>query len=260
MDPDAALRAAGRRAFNGFELRRLERTTSTQDEVRAAARAGAATGFCCVAAHQTAGRGRQQRSWSAPPGTALLASVLLRVPAAAAAQVPIAAGLALRAAVSATSGVEAAVKWPNDLMWGSRKLAGVLCEVEAAARGPAPAVVAGFGVNLAAGSFPAGVPGVSLDELCPAAPGADALLGALLGELSSRVSRLDGHALGALRTEWMRHAAGVGEPVRAVSPAGVVEGVGAGIDDDGALLVRTASGVVRVLAGDVHLTPPAPQG
>src|SRR5579884_1315269 len=71
---------AGRAAFPGFRLRVLERTPSTQDVVRAAARAGAEAGFCCVARAQSAGRGRQGRAWEAPPGTGLLVSVLVRVP------------------------------------------------------------------------------------------------------------------------------------------------------------------------------------
>ncbi|HZS16103.1 MAG TPA: biotin--[acetyl-CoA-carboxylase] ligase, partial [Candidatus Dormibacteraeota bacterium] len=127
---------AGRAAFPGFRLRVLERTPSTQDVVRAAARAGAEAGFCCVARAQSAGRGRQGRAWEAPPGTGLLVSVLVRVPGGVVGGVPLVGGLAVCDAVEGLGVGRGVVglKWPNDVVVGGRKLAGVLAEVEAAAR------------------------------------------------------------------------------------------------------------------------------
>src|SRR5207302_65944 len=112
---------------------RLARVSSTQDVVRAAAREGAAAGFSCLAGEQLAGRGRQGRRWVAPPGSALLASVLLRPSEVAAPGVPIAAGLAVVDALASRYGVEARLKWPNDVIAGGGKLAGLLAEVEPAA-------------------------------------------------------------------------------------------------------------------------------
>jgi BirA family biotin operon repressor/biotin-[acetyl-CoA-carboxylase] ligase len=257
---DAALDRAGRLAFAGFKLRSLASTTSTQDVVRAAARGGAAPGFCCMAAAQTAGRGRQSRSWIAPPGTALLFSVLVRVGHTRLGGVSIAAGLAVRAAVAASSGGMGRLKWPNDILAGDRKLAGILCEVEPAAPGDGTAVVIGAGVNLTVRSFPTDVAGVSLHELVDSPPSPSRLLAAVLPELASRLEVLDDMGMAQLRTEWMEHAAGLGAVVTATSAAGSVTGVAEGIDDEGALLVRGEAGVVRVLAGDVHLAPQASRG
>ncbi len=249
-----ALERAGRAAFPGFQIAALGTLPSTQDVVRAAARSGADAGLCCMAEAQTAGRGRQQRSWSAPPRSSLLASVLVRADHGALGAIPIAAGLALRAAIEATTAVPTAVKWPNDILASSRKLAGILCEVEPAAPGPGTAVVIGMGVNLRVASFPAGVAGVSLDSLAASPPPAPAvLLAAILPELAARLEILTARGVAGLRDEWTKHAAGLGGLVTATSAAGVVTGIAEGIDDDGALLLRTESGLVRVLAGDVHV-------
>jgi BirA family biotin operon repressor/biotin-[acetyl-CoA-carboxylase] ligase len=255
----AALDRAGRLAFPGFKLTSLAATTSTQDVVRAAARGGAAPGFCCMADSQTAGRGRQGRSWIAPPGSALLFSVLVRVGHAPLGGVSIAAGLAVRAAIAASSGGMGRLKWPNDILAGDRKLAGILCEVEPAAPGDGTAVVIGAGVNLTA-SFPTTVAGVSLHELVDSPPSPSRLLAAVLPELAARLEVLDTAGMAQLRSEWMEHAAGLGAMVTATSAAGSVTGVAEGIDGEGALLIRGAAGVVRVLAGDVHLTPGGSSG
>lgn len=251
-DDTTAVQRAGRIAFPGFRLRALVATTSTQDVVRAAARDGASEGFCCMAQSQSSGRGRQQRSWSAPPGSSLLASLLVRVRHPILGGVPIAAGLALRAAIESTSQCAGRLKWPNDILAGGGKLAGILCEVEPAAPGTGTAVVIGMGVNLRVPSFPDGVPGASLHDLVATPPSPARLLAAVLPELSTRLGTL-ATGMGPLRDEWQRHAAGLGERVMADSPAGRVSGIAEGIDDDGALLLRGPAGAVRVLAGDVHI-------
>jgi BirA family biotin operon repressor/biotin-[acetyl-CoA-carboxylase] ligase len=249
----ASLERAGRKSFPEFRLRVLASTTSTQDVVRTAVRAGASPGFCCVAAAQSSGRGRQQRAWVAPPGSSLLTSISVRVRHHRLGGVSIAAGLALRAAVEAASGCPGRLKWPNDLLLGDRKLAGILSEVEPAAPGEGTAVVIGMGVNLRVPSFPAGVPGISLHEVAGQPPSPFALLTAVLPELALRLDALESAGMGALRGEWMEHAAGIGDVVTATSAAGRVSGVAEGIDDDGALLLRGDTGSVRVLAGDVHI-------
>ena len=254
-DDRDALERAGRVAFPGFELQALEVTASTQDVVRAAARSGAAAGFCCMAEAQSSGRGRQQRAWSAPPRSSLLASVLTRMGHQSLGAIPIAAGLAVRAAIEASSGFPARLKWPNDILARDRKLAGILCEVETAAAGDGTAVVIGMGVNLCVDAFPDGVAGISLHQLVTPPPTPSRLLAVVLPELASRLALLDAGGMTHLRSEWMEHAAGIGGSVTATSAAGAIRGVAEGIDTDGALLLRTGSGVVRVLAGDVHLVP-----
>lgn len=255
----AALDEAGRRCFAGFRLDSRGRVESTQDVVREAARAGATAGYVCLAAVQSAGRGRQGRAWEAEEGSALLASILVRAAHDRLGLVPIAAGLALRAAIEDASGFAARLKWPNDLLAGRRKLAGVLCEVEPGAGGVGTAIAVGLGVNLREGRLPEGA--VSLDAVAEASPAPAALLAAILPQLADRLARLDRGDIAGLRREWLAHAAGVGEPVRATaSGRAAVEGVIEGIDDDGALLVRQPAGVRRLLAGDVHLGGIPPPG
>ena len=238
-----------------FTVHHVARTTSTQDVVREAARSGAPDGFCCRADEQTAGRGRQGRSWVAPPGTALLTSVLLRVGADALSGIPFAAGLAVLDALEATCGLSARLKWPNDVLAEGRKLAGLLVELEPAGSGDGPeAVVVGLGLNLTVDTFPEGAYGISLDALVPAVPAADVLLDAWLHALDTAVSRLEGDGLQAVLTAWRARAVGLGAPVSVVTGTETVEGIADDVAGDGALLIRTARGTVRVLAGDVRLT------
>jgi BirA family biotin operon repressor/biotin-[acetyl-CoA-carboxylase] ligase len=205
-----------------------------------------------VAGEQTAGRGRQGRRWVAPPGSALLASILLR-PRTAAEGVPLAAGLAVADAL-ATLGVQAGLKWPNDVIVDGAKLAGILAEVEPAAPGPEVAVVLGIGVNLRVDSFPEGATGTSLHRLLAPAPPptAEQLLVALLPALAARMRSLESGGIAALLDGWRARAVGLGGPVVAETPAGRVVGRAVDVDLDGALLVETESGTVRLLAGDVH--------
>jgi BirA family biotin operon repressor/biotin-[acetyl-CoA-carboxylase] ligase len=245
---EARVRRAGTAAFPGFELRRLARTASTQDVVRAAAAVGATEGFCCVAGEQTAGRGRSGRRWLAPPGTALLVSLLLRRQRGVAAAAPLLAGLALTDALAALSGVACRLKWPNDVVAGGGKLAGILTEVE-----PGGGIILGLGVNLTVPDFPPDVPGVSLDRLAGVPYGWDAVLAAFLPELGRRLRQAEEGGIASLRRDWSERAAGLGGPVRAEVGTRTVEGTALGIDGDGALLVATDRGRVRLVAGEVHL-------
>jgi BirA family transcriptional regulator, biotin operon repressor / biotin---[acetyl-CoA-carboxylase] ligase len=251
------LLVAGATAFPEFSFRSVSRTSSTQDVVRAAARAGAGSGYLCVADEQSAGRGRQGRRWVAPAGSALLASILLRRRSTPEG-VPLAAGLALGEVIGRL-GVEARVKWPNDVLVGGAKLAGILAEVEPAAPGPETAVVLGVGVNLRVDSFPDGVVATSLHRHLDegSMPSRDQLLAALLPELAGWLRLLDSGGIATLLPDWRRRAAGLGERVVAATPAGRVEGMALDVDADGALLVGTDAGVVRLLAGDVHIQPAA---
>lgn len=245
---EAAVRRAGTAVFPGFRLRRVARTPSTQDLVRAAARRGAAEGYCCAAGEQSAGRGRDGRSWVAPPGSALLVSLLLRRTSAVASAVPLAAGLAVADAVEGVSGVACGLRWPNDVMARGRKLAGVLAETAGGA------CVLGIGVNLAVPGFPPGLAGVSLHELAGRPVPWSAMLAELLPHLGRRLAQLEEGGVPALRGDWTERALGLGEPVAASDGARTVTGVAVGLDDDGALLLqRDDAGRLRLVAGDVHM-------
>ncbi|HEV7863029.1 MAG TPA: biotin--[acetyl-CoA-carboxylase] ligase, partial [Acidimicrobiia bacterium] len=133
---------------------------STNTELVEDARAGAPEGLVIVADHQTAGRGRLGRTWSAEPGTALLVSVLLRPPLPIS-EVPVvlmAAGVAACDGVEAAAGFRPQLKWPNDLVVGDRKLAGLLTE---STPGEVTAVILGLGVNVTAAAYPAELAGTA---------------------------------------------------------------------------------------------------
>lgn len=242
---------AGAAVFPGFRLHRVTRTRSTQNVVLGAARAGAAEGYCCVAEEQAAGRGRAGRTWIAPARSSLLTSLLLRRRPPVTAGIPFAAGLAVLEALRRSCGVTALLKWPNDVRVGGAKLAGILAE-----GGAAGGTALGIGVNLTVPSFPANVEGVSLHRLTATPPGWAELLIPILEALGERLSALEMEGIPGLREEWMAHAEGIGEPVRADTGGRVLAGIATGIDEDGALLVDTARGTQRLVAGDVHLLRP----
>jgi BirA family transcriptional regulator, biotin operon repressor / biotin---[acetyl-CoA-carboxylase] ligase len=206
----------------------LRSVGSTNARARELADTGAPHGTLVTASEQTAGRGRQGRTWVTPPGTAIAASVILR---SFDDLLPLRAGLA----VADLAGGAARVKWPNDVLLDGRKVAGILVE----ARAPDWAIV-GIGVNVT------GVPPEVAD--IATSLGRDDVEGALdelLAALDRRVAQPAEPALAALR----ERDALLGRRVRWSGG----EGVGAGIDATGALLVETPSGTVALSAGEVHL-------
>jgi BirA family biotin operon repressor/biotin-[acetyl-CoA-carboxylase] ligase len=217
----------------GRPRRHLRETTSTNELARQLATAGAPHGTLVTTGFQTAGRGRQGRRWVAPPGRALLLSVVVRDPDPL---LPLRAGLA----VADLAGRGALVKWPNDVLLDERKVAGVLVE----ARPQEGWAVVGIGVNAAFApdelppELNAGTLGRSPAEL-------GAALDELLDHLGRRLAEPAEDALAALRE---RDAL----LDRAVSWAGGV-GVGSGIDADGRLRVRGPGGEQVLDAGEVHL-------
>lgn len=239
------------------------RVGSTMDVARGLAEAGAPAGTLVLAEEQTAGRGRGGRPWHSAPGWSVHLSLLLRPrggEAALLSTLPLRLGLAVAEAVEAASGVEARVKWPNDVVTErGRKLSGILCEAAVGGmRGTF--VVAGIGVNVGqdAEDFP--------PELRETATSVSREAGRLvprplvLGDLLSRVlplveapgSALDSDELEALR----RRDALAG---RALTVDGRRVGRGAGISADGALRVSDAAGSVReVRAGTVRVVEETP--
>ncbi|MEQ8840635.1 MAG: biotin--[acetyl-CoA-carboxylase] ligase [Acidimicrobiales bacterium] len=226
-------------------------TGSTNTDLVREARTGDASPAVLVADHQTAGKGRLDRTWEDSSGAALLVS--LRLPAALvdAAGAVRALGAAARAATDRLCVDPVLTKWPNDLVVvdGARpgKLAGVLAEF---VDGPEPCVVVGIGVNVR----PAvGRPEATSLVECGGADDRDALLAELLRELAPRLR--DGSAV---LDELRAHSATIGSPVRADLPGGrVLLGDAVDLSADGALIVRTPDGVDHVVGtGDViHLRP-----
>jgi BirA family biotin operon repressor/biotin-[acetyl-CoA-carboxylase] ligase len=214
----------------------LRRTGSTNDRAKALATAGAPHGTLVTAAEQTAGRGRQGRSWSAPAGRSLLASLVLR-------EFQPLLPLAAAVAVADVVGAGAAIKWPNDVLLEGGKVAGILVEL----RPQEGWAVLGIGVNVAVrpDDVPAELRGRAATlGLEPAA--IEPTLAALLDALGERLAQQPVQQLAAFR----ERDALLGRPL---SWAGG-EGVGAGVDDAGRLLVDVAGGErVALDAGEVHL-------
>jgi BirA family biotin operon repressor/biotin-[acetyl-CoA-carboxylase] ligase len=208
-------------------------TGSTNDRARELAGRGAPHLTLVTAREQTAGRGRQGRTWVAPPGAALLMSLVLRSYDELA---PLRAGVA----VADVAGPAARVKWPNDVWLEDRKLAGILME----GRPQEGWVVLGIGINVSAA--PEELPAASLGR-----DDVEAVLEEVLAALRHRLSQPASEAVAALRAR----DALLGRPVSWHDGSGT----GAGIAEDGCLLVRRADGeVVALRSGEVHLgTPPA---
>lgn len=216
-------------------------------------------GAVLIAEHQSAGRGRNGRSWSTPPRSQISLSVGIdagAVPTTTWGWVPLLTGVAVVDAVRATTGVDAKLKWPNDILVGDRKLAGILAEVAA----PDPVIVVGLGLNVTLTADEAPDPrATSLLMLGSTMLDRSALLGAVLAELSVRIDRW--RAAGgpdALLVEAYRHLSStLGTRVRATLPGDrEIVGVATDLDESGQLSIDTGAQTVTVSAGDItHLRP-----
>lgn len=245
-----------------FEVRRFATLGSTNSYLLEEARRGAPEGLVAVADHQTAGRGRLGRRWEAPPGTCLLTSVLLRPVLAPDRLYLCTAAMALAAAdaSSAVAGVAPAVKWPNDLLVGERKVAGVLGESDPDAPGGPPgavAVVVGIGCNVA-WPGPQGAGGTSLEEAAGRPVDREALLDALLERLLVRRRQLDTHeGCAQLAGDFRSRCGTLGRFVRVeLVGGGSITGTAVDLTPGGHLVVEAPGGARTVVAGDVvHLRP-----
>ena len=236
-----------------FRLAAFDTLASTSDEARRRARDGAPEGTLVTARVQTAGRGRQGRTWVSPPGN-LYASLVLRpdAPMARAAQLGFAAGLAVTDAIRVFAPTAlVTLKWPNDVLLGGRKGAGILLESEGDAAGRVAFVVIGIGVNLTAYPAETEFPATSLKAATGTAPKPAACLAALAPALALWYERWRADGFAALRRAWLERAAGLGQALRARLPDETVEGRFAGLDDDGMLLLDLPQGRRRIAAGDV---------
>jgi BirA family biotin operon repressor/biotin-[acetyl-CoA-carboxylase] ligase len=230
----------------------LERIGSTQDELRRLA-AGGAPAFSTVRADvQEAGRGRRGRSWETRPGAALLVSVLLRParPADELASLAIVGGIAA-ARVARALGVDARLRWPNDVVVGERKLAGVLAELV-----DGPAVILGVGLNAdaGAGDLPEtdGLAATSLRLEGADPPAPRALAARLVEELRPLVARFDAGGFGALRDDAASLDALAGHELElALAHGGSVRGIARGFGPDGSLELETAAGIAYHRSGVV---------
>ncbi|OGO74374.1 MAG: biotin--[acetyl-CoA-carboxylase] ligase [Chloroflexi bacterium RIFCSPLOWO2_12_FULL_71_12] len=246
---DRGVRGAVGRAI-GREIEHHARITSTQDRARELVDAGCGP-MVVVADEQTAGRGRQGRTWSAPPGTSLLASWVFRPLPSDPALFALLAGVAVARALEALGVPGARLKWPNDVQLGGKKLAGTLGDAVTAPDGGA--LVLGIGVNagqsaadlgeLAAMATSCRIEGHEVDRLALLAR-ITAQLDLLAASPDERRTALD---------EWRSRSSVLGREVEVRGAAGSVRGLAREVAEDGALVLETASGDRRILAGEVSL-------
>jgi BirA family biotin operon repressor/biotin-[acetyl-CoA-carboxylase] ligase len=248
-----------RMGTSSFSVQRFKEISSTNDWLLSAARGGAADRTVVVADFQHRGRGRLDRRWEAPPGTSLLASVLLRVPLAPSERhlATVAVGLSALEACQAVAALRAGLKWPNDIVVSDRKLGGLLAESDAAAG--SPAIVVGIGLNLT-WPGPPDADGTSVLEETGSSVERDVLLDALLFGLGSHADELSSPAgRSSLLEAYRLRLATLGRTVRVTLADGGFVGTAVGVNDLGHLLVDTPSGVHEVAAGDVvHVRPDRP--
>lgn len=240
----------------------LDECGSTNDDAARLARAGARHGTVVIARAQRAGRGRDGRSWASPRDTGLYLSAVVRPPLALVDVPPmtLAIGVGLCDAARAM-GAPAALKWPNDALVNGKKLAGVL--VEAHSQGHRlDAVIVGIGVNLSSAGLPPelAATATSLADATGAPVDRAVFVEHLLAQVERWVDRYVASGLPAIAPAWRdRMAAGIFARAR-------VDGVGlygelAGLDADGALLLRDAAGRLhRVRSGDVEVVKAPPSG
>jgi BirA family transcriptional regulator, biotin operon repressor / biotin---[acetyl-CoA-carboxylase] ligase len=229
------------------------RTGSTNADLLAR---GGPEGQVLVAEEQTAGRGRMGRTWVSQPGASLTFSVLLRptqIPPVRRGWLPLLTGIAVATAVRSAAGVAATLKWPNDVLIGEAKLAGILAEQSGGA------VVIGIGINVATSRAalpvsPSGVPATSL-RLQGAAVARDALLIEVLRQFERIYMpfRADPDPVRTgLLASYRTLCTTLGSVVRVEFPGGSsMEGVAEDVDGDGRLLVREADATTPIAAGDV---------
>jgi BirA family biotin operon repressor/biotin-[acetyl-CoA-carboxylase] ligase len=260
----------GPRAISaGYRLAAFDSIGSTNAEAMSRAREGERGPLWFVTSEQTAGRGRRHRAWIAPRGN--LASSILDVSPAVAATLGFAAGLALESALRKLS-VEASLrsagsddlnfslKWPNDVLAGKQKLAGILLEAEAIPRDRL-AVVVGIGTNVVAAPQGTPTPATSLAAL-GVQVGAEELFGALSdGWAEFRGIWDNGRGFGEIRRLWLARAAGLGQAVSIKSGEATIEGTFDTLDEQGCMVVRTTAGArVPISAGDVYFGSAASTG
>ena len=257
LERDSVLAAIGeQRAWFTLELH--DQMESTNTYLMQQALTGASHATCVVAELQTRGRGRRGRTWQAGLGDSLTFSLLWRFEGGATALsgLSLAVGVGLIRALHAIGLRGALLKWPNDVLHGYHKLAGILIELQGDMEGPSTAVI-GVGINLR-------LPEHLRKHIDQAATGLQAvlgrpvdasdLLGSTLRHLADVLSEFERDGFEALREEWTSHHAYQGQSVHLLLPDGrEIQGLVSGVAADGALLVDTINGTQRFSVGEISL-------
>lgn len=256
---DDLLARLGKTKIIGRDIRVFEQTTSTNDVIEKLARDGVREGVVVFAEAQTRGRGRLGRKWLSPARKGLWFSILLRpdLRPQETTQLTVAAAVALRRAIESQTKLKPEIKWPNDILVGGRKVAGILTELNAELD-KVRHVILGIGVdvNLGAGELPAElkktVTSLKMEsgETIPRAE----LAAAILRELDADYLRVRAGRFPELADEWEAHCGTIGRDVTVQIGDRKIRGQAESLDDAGALLLRTEHGrLERIIGGDVTL-------
>ena len=240
-----------------YRLIALDEVTSTNDEAQRLAADGAEDGTLVWALSQTKGRGRSGRDWASQRGN-LFMSLVLRPDCALseAAQLGFVAALAVKDGIGSVAlpGVEVTFKWPNDVLLGERKGAGILLESKTTAEGALDWLILGIGVNVTSYPEETRYPATSLRfEGAPPDVDAEALLVAISRHFLTWVNRWLDDGFAPVRQAWVAHAKGLGEEIEVRLPKDTLSGTFEALDEQGVLILRLPDGAKRsITAGDVH--------
>jgi BirA family biotin operon repressor/biotin-[acetyl-CoA-carboxylase] ligase len=259
LHADDLLARLGKTKVIGRDIRVFERTTSTNDVIEKLARDGVKEGAVVFAESQTKGRGRLGRKWISPERKGLWFSVLLRpdLRPQETTQLTVAFATALRRAIQSETGLHPEIKWPNDIVIGGKKVAGILTELSAELDRVRHVILGiGVDVNLGAGEFPPELRklATSLKIESGRTILRAELATAILRELDSDYARIGGGFFAEVADEWQEHCKTIGRQVTIQIGERRIRGRAESLDDDGALLLRTDHGrLERITGGDLTL-------
>jgi BirA family biotin operon repressor/biotin-[acetyl-CoA-carboxylase] ligase len=238
----------------GFLLHHYDTIDSTNDEARRLARNGAPEGTLIWADAQQAGRGRRGRPWQSPPGNLYLSLVLRpTAPPSRAPQLGFVTSVALGDALGrlAGPGLPLRFKWPNDVLLGREKVAGILLESEMAAGGKLDFVILGIGVNIVSAPRDLEYPATSLTDYGFSRITPATLLEAFAEQFVLWAERWRLESFPPVRAAWLDRAGGIGEALRVRLEQQMLDGRFLDLDEDGALVIEADGGLRRIAAGDV---------
>lgn len=235
----------------------LPEVDSTNSFLKRLALQGAASGSACLAEWQREGRGRMGRHWVSPFGSNLYLSLLWRFAAGPTvlAGLSLAMGVALARVLRNEVGNGLGLKWPNDLQWHGRKLAGILVEIAGESAGPSHAVI-GIGINVRMPESAAETieqPWIDLARIAKRPPARNALAGRVLGELLVALEAFERQGLAAFLDDWRELDVTAGRVVQLHLPGSTVDGESRGIDETGALMIQVGSELRRFASGEISL-------
>lgn len=242
------------------KITQLQKVASTQEEAKKLAEQGAPEGTVVMAEEQTGGRGRMGRKWHSPPGKGIWMSVVLRpeLPLSLTPQLTLLAGVAVCKAIREVTGVQAGIKWPNDLLAGGRKICGILLE-SSLREGGLHYCIAGIGisVNLTPEDYPAELAGIGTSLLIEGGGipvDRPRLAEEVLHELEYWYSVYIDKGFGPIRERWEEMSVTLGRECYFTTPEGRSTGTAVGLDDNGTLLLQDAAGqVTGILSGEIEM-------